>query len=164
MTHPHSNNREDQSSLNSYAKNGFLLIQNLVDNLILKRATGNEDAKITSKVASRTVEAHVQDSLATRMKGMARLFFDLPLKLPYLRFINGILREKETRIREGMKIMGLSNTASIFLGLLLILSSLQSSLSSFLSSLWEVYSNSLLLDGSFFGIGSIVFALWLWDS
>mmetsp|Transcript_6172 Transcript_6172/g.5545 ORF Transcript_6172/g.5545 Transcript_6172/m.5545 type:complete len:470 (+) Transcript_6172:784-2193(+) len=35
----------------------------------------------------------------------------LPMLLPYLRFITAMLREKEKRIREGMKMMGLNNGA-----------------------------------------------------
>ena len=86
-------------------------MQNFIDNLILQRETGVSGAKIESTVTSRTVLKYKQDDLATNLKGQTRLFLDLPLLLPYLRFMNGILTEKEKKIREGMKIMGLKNSA-----------------------------------------------------
>jgi len=101
---------KDLDSMVKYSRKGFLTLQNFIDNLILKRET-LPGATIKSTVTSRTVEKYVQDDLATNLKGQTRLFLDLPLLLPYLRFMNGILTEKEKKIREGMKIMGLKNSA-----------------------------------------------------
>ena len=129
-------------------------MQNLVDNLIIQQETGDTTAKITSKITSRTVEAHIEDNLAARMKGMARLFFDLPLKLPYLRFINGIIREKESRIREGMKIMGLSN-AAFYLSWFITYTIIFTVISFFIS---------LLLVGGLFKLSSFGWVfLWHWE-
>ena len=89
------------------------MVQNLIDNLIIRKETVST-ANIQASVTSRTVEAHKQDDLVSNLVGNTRLFLDLPLRLPYLRFLNAILREKEHRIREGMKIMGLQNSAFYF--------------------------------------------------
>jgi len=93
-----------------YQRSGFLSLQNFIDNLILQKET-NSGAKIESTVTSRTVKAYTEDDLAENLSGQISLFIALPLLLPYLRFMNGILTEKEKKIREGMKIMGLQNSA-----------------------------------------------------
>lgn len=94
-----------------YGRSGFLSLQNFIDNLILQKETSNPAAKIDSTITSRTVKAHVEDDLFSSLQGQISMFIALPLLLPYLRFMNGIMTEKEKKIREGMKIMGLTNSA-----------------------------------------------------
>ena len=93
-----------------YGHSGFLSLQNYIDNIILQDETAST-ANIQTRVTSRTVEAYTDDGFASNMKGQIAMFIALPLLLPYLRFMNGILTEKEKKIREGMKIMGLRNSA-----------------------------------------------------
>jgi len=106
---------EYTDSFEAYAKSGFLVIQNVLDNMILKKeltsASFSGTPSIKAQIASRTIEAHVQDDLVESLAGQIQIFFAIPLLLPYLRFINGIVSEKEKKIREGMKIMGLKNSA-----------------------------------------------------
>jgi len=94
-----------------YGYSGFLSLQNFIDNLILQKETGNTDAKIGSTITSRTVEAYTIDDFSANLQGQMSMFIAFPLLLPSLRFMNGILTEKEKKIREGMKIMGLRNSA-----------------------------------------------------
>ncbi|EGR32681.1 hypothetical protein IMG5_074470, partial [Ichthyophthirius multifiliis] len=51
----------------------------------------------------------IQDELITYLKGQMGVFLVLPLIVTFLRMCSGILTEKEKKIREGMKIMGMSN-------------------------------------------------------
>jgi len=102
---------EDIGSMRDYARSGFLSLQNLIDNLILQRETSNTAAKIDSTITSRTVAAYTEDTFSSNLQGQISTLIALPLLLPYLRFMNGILTEKEKKIREGMKIMGLRNSA-----------------------------------------------------
>jgi len=102
---------EDIDSMTDYGRSGFLSLQNFIDNLILQKETSTSSAKIESTITSRTVEAYTEDNIASNLKGQVSMFIALPLLLPYLRFMNGILTEKEKKIREGMKIMGLRNSA-----------------------------------------------------
>ena len=87
----------DKANFDKYTQSGVLLIQNIIDNLILQQETANANANIKYQVASRTVEAYTDDQLALSLSGQIRLFLDLPLLLIFLRFINGIMREKEKR-------------------------------------------------------------------
>jgi len=102
---------EDIDSLYKYGHSGFLSLQNYIDNLILQRETTTPSAKISSSITSRTVQAYTEDNLGSNLQGQLSLLVALPLLLPYLRFMNGILTEKEKKIREGMRIMGLKNRA-----------------------------------------------------
>ncbi len=78
-----------------------------MDNLILRQETSNPSAQITATVSSVKVPAYKNDDLLPVLKGVIQYLVVVPLLLPFLRLTDGVLREKEKRIREGMKIMGL---------------------------------------------------------
>jgi len=88
-----------------------LTVQNWIDNLILQQETNKLTATITAAMTSVTVPAYVRDDLGSTLSGFVEFFLAMPLLFPFLRLLNGILTEKEKRIREGMKIMGLKNIA-----------------------------------------------------
>lgn len=53
----------------------------------------------------------VVDSFATFLRGGFGIYLILPLMIIYLRMTYGIIYEKEKKLREGMKMMGLNNTS-----------------------------------------------------
>lgn len=55
------------------------------------------------------VEKHRKDNLAETLKSNFSVFVVLPMILVYLRMTYGLLIEKEKKIKEGMKIMGMSS-------------------------------------------------------
>mmetsp|Transcript_24372 Transcript_24372/g.21540 ORF Transcript_24372/g.21540 Transcript_24372/m.21540 type:complete len:1036 (+) Transcript_24372:413-3520(+) len=106
--------KQDLESLEKYMFNGFLGIQWFIDNLILQEETGDSNAEITATVASMKTPEYIKDDLISSLEGTAQSLIALPILLPYLRMVNGIMREKEKRIKEGMKIMGLKSSAFFF--------------------------------------------------
>lgn len=102
---------DDFETLYRYTRVGFLTVQNWIDNMILQQETNRPMASISAGVSSVTVPAYTRDNLGSTLSGMVEFFLVMPLLLPFLRLLNGILTEKEKRIREGMKIMGLKNIA-----------------------------------------------------
>lgn len=98
-------------SLNKYIKKGFLIAQNIVDNAILEAELGNTGAEISTTIASVKTPEYKEDDLISSLQGTASFLIAMPILLPYLRMVNGIMREKEKRIKEGMKIMGLKGSA-----------------------------------------------------
>lgn len=58
-----------------------------------------------------TVEEHGDDPLAQSLKGNFAVYIVLPMILVYLRMTYGLLIEKEKKIREGMKVMGMSDSS-----------------------------------------------------
>ena len=55
------------------------------------------------------MEEYTDDPLPANLRGSADFYTSLPLLLIFLRYIYGILAEKEKKIREGMKMMGMTN-------------------------------------------------------
>ena len=126
----------------------------MIDNLILQKELYPIVPQIESQITSRTIEAHIQDDLVSSLAGQFQIFFALPLLLPYLRFINGIVSEKEKRIREGMKIMGLKNSAfyyAWFINYFIVFTIIS-------------LISSLILVGGFFKYSSFIYIfLWHWE-
>ena len=54
---------------------------------------------------------HVYDDFPSYLKGAFGVYLVLPLMIIFLRMTYGLLIEKEKKLREGMKMMGLKNTA-----------------------------------------------------
>lgn len=77
-----------------------------MDNLILK-SSNSGNGGIKAEVSSIKVPAHTKDSFAEDFAAATNNFLALPLLFPFVRMTNSILREKEKRIKEGMKMMGL---------------------------------------------------------
>jgi len=102
---------EQVSQVSKFGRNGLIQVQNWLDNFILRRATGDTNAKIKPKFASVTVPEHTLDTIARDLRGATQYLLTLPMLLPFLRMVNLLLKEKEKRIREGMKMMGLQNNA-----------------------------------------------------
>lgn len=88
---------------------GFVTLQQYLDNIILneEKQYATNQAKIKAKSCSERVEAHTEDGLADVMVGNYGQFIVFPLIIIFLRMTYGLLIEKEKRIREGMRIMGM---------------------------------------------------------
>ena len=57
------------------------------------------------------MEEYKDDPLPESLRGSADFYTSLPLLLIFLRYIYSILTEKEKKIREGMKMMGMTNSS-----------------------------------------------------
>ena len=64
------------------------------------------------------VPAHKKDELYQILKGKMATLIVLPLIIVFLRMTYGLLQEKEKKIKEGMKIMGM-NDSSFYLSWLI---------------------------------------------
>lgn len=64
------------------------------------------------------VPAHKKDDLYTILNGKMGSLIVLPLIIVFLRMTYGLLQEKEKKIKEGMKIMGM-NDSSFYLSWLI---------------------------------------------
>ena len=89
---------------------GFLYMQNIIDNLISKFEIG-DSLHTTLAITSVEVPAYVQDNLSNRLQDTAQIYVVFPWIVLFLRFLYRLLYEKERKITEGMKMMGMSNTA-----------------------------------------------------
>lgn len=101
---------EDLDKANEYLESGFLTVQNFIDNIIIRREVA-ADAKITPTYSFIHRREGVIDDFASFLRGGFGIYLILPLMIIYLRMTYGIIYEKEKKLREGMKMMGLNNTS-----------------------------------------------------
>ena len=66
---------------------------------------------ITARPTSVPIQKHVKDEFPSFMVGAFGIYLVLPLMIIYLRMTYALLYEKEKKLREGMKMMGLQNTS-----------------------------------------------------
>ena len=94
-----------------FYQSGFLRIQTWIDNFILQEVTNNANAGIDITVAPMRVEEHEYDELVNSVGAGLPAFVIMPLLVPFARLVYFLLTEKEMKIKETMKIMGLGDAA-----------------------------------------------------
>jgi len=99
----------NQQDFSDYTTSGFILLQNWVANTILKRQTGKEDASIvTMVVPSRLPPYRIDDygRLITAVFSFCLFIIFIP---PLFRTTYRIVAEKENKVKESMRMMGLKD-------------------------------------------------------
>ncbi len=86
-------------------------MQTWIENFILQEESGDPNARIDVDLASFKIEAREIDDLVGMMMGSAGFFLFMPLIIPFCNLIYFLLSEKELKIKETMKIMGLTDSA-----------------------------------------------------
>lgn len=71
----------------------------------------NKNLNMTAYVASVMTPDYYQDDLPGQLKGRLNIFIIVAYILPFMKLIYFIMYEKEKRIKEGMKMMGMSELA-----------------------------------------------------
>jgi len=96
-----------------YATNGFLTLQVWIDNLILQQELNdsNCDVNITGHINSIKTPTYYEDDLPDNLQGRSNIFTIIAYVLPFLKLIYYIMYEKERKIKEGMIMMGMSQSA-----------------------------------------------------
>ena len=93
-----------------YQKSGFLYVMTIVENVILGEKSGS-DANLTVSFVPMMTEAYVQDDFLQGTRENMPLFMVLAYIAPIFRLISMVVSEKESKVREGMKMMGLMDRA-----------------------------------------------------
>ena len=108
-THPFK--KEWLSKYEKYGDYGFLAFQLWVDNLILQQEMNNSSINVTALISSVKTPQYYRDDLPGQLKGRSSIFTIVAYVLPFLKLIYLIVYEKEKKIKEGMKMMGMNETA-----------------------------------------------------
>ncbi|KAL4429304.1 hypothetical protein ABPG74_002290 [Tetrahymena malaccensis] len=104
--------KKQQLNLNDmYNDNGFTTIVNIISNAILQKEQNNPNLSITPYTVPMKQEKQVSDSFYDTVGSNVNIYLVLPLIITFLRMTNSILIEKEKKIREGMKMMGMGNAS-----------------------------------------------------
>jgi len=76
--------------------------------LILAKAKGDSNSYITANVAHQTLPNYLKDDMPSYLQGSSDFFLILPFIVPFMRNVYRLIFEKEKKLREGMKMMGMS--------------------------------------------------------
>jgi len=94
-----------------FIKTGFLTIQNWVDNYVLHEITGSTTSAIVPTFIPMHFDEYIDDSFMRILTQVLPVFIIITYVIPVSRMIMHTVGEKETRIKEVMMMMGLSNSA-----------------------------------------------------
>ena len=100
--------KPNTAAWDQYKKGGYTYLQNIIANAILKNSKGT-NAYISMIYTPMKTSNYFNDDFATAAAGMWNFFILLVFLAPLYRFVSNSVSEKETKIREAMKIMGLTD-------------------------------------------------------
>jgi len=101
----------DKKKYNLYINQGFSYVQNWIANAILKVETKKDDAYIDMGLALYPTPKYTADDFALIISSLLPFFLLLVYILPVGKLVERMVSEKESRARESMKIMGMSDVA-----------------------------------------------------
>ena len=130
-----------------------MTLQSIINNLLVQDTYGDTNAKIEAKIQSVGVPEYFENKAAKSFITAGDVFLAFPLLWPFLRYVAYLIEDKERRIKEGMTMMGMSETAfffSYFVFYLVIFTVI-----AILSSIFMV---TLLASGTSW----IIFFVWYW--
>ena len=98
----------DFESYMKYVHSGFFMSQKLFYDYVLQEETNDPNAIINAVIYPKKYDIYIEDPFATNSQMLLGLFSILAYAGPLIINIYRIVKEKETKAKEGMKIMGLS--------------------------------------------------------
>ena len=109
----------DFNSYWKYIKQGFLVIQKIIYDYILRKETNNNDAEINLVIYAQKCDKYLFNTFYSFLSMLLGFFVLVAYALPLSIYINKLVKEKESKAKEGMKIMGL-NELDYFLSYFII--------------------------------------------
>lgn len=104
-----------------WLKSGFITIQNLLNNVILEALykskinnSGSLIPRITSGILSMKYPLFTTDDFEQVLNFIVPFFLVVIYMIPLIVFVFRMVKDKETRVKEGMKMMGMSDSSYFF--------------------------------------------------
>ena len=104
----------DYISYMKYISSGFFMTQKVFYDYILQEETGNPKAEINSIIYPKKYNKYIDDPFAENCQMLLGMFSIIAYAGPLIINIYRMVKEKETKAKEGMKIMGLSELTYFF--------------------------------------------------
>ena len=102
--------KPNDDAYDRYKYGGYQYLQNLFANALLRHESGNSNPYISMIYTPSKSSKYFKDGFSEAVDGeMWSFFMSLIFVVPLYRFIANTVSEKETKIREAMKIMGLDD-------------------------------------------------------
>jgi len=151
----------DMESYNKWISSGFLQFQQILNEMILQDLTGNKNAEITFGVMPEKYTSVYYDKLGDFIGPILSFFLIIAYLCPLCILVFRMVEEKESRAKEGMKIMGL-NSSTYFLSFFLywlIQNTIYSLINSLVLTLVLKYINYLYIFIFLWLFGMTIFSL-----
>ena len=114
-------------NMDAYTKwqdSGYINVMKLIGDEILRDSTGLKTAEINFAILPKKFKEDRKDDFGGIVGALLPLFYMICAIIPLARYVNAMVTDKELRIKEGMKIMGLDETTyflSYFFHVLIII-------------------------------------------
>ena len=106
--------QEEDDADRDQISSGLPLLINFIDELILQDATANTNAKLESLILRVPTPGYKKSNLFTNTNGQLSIYILFPLCVIYLRLVYKILFEKEYRIQQNLRNMGMNMYSHYF--------------------------------------------------
>jgi ATP-binding cassette subfamily A (ABC1) protein 3 len=97
-----------------YSSSGYLQMMRIINEYILRSVTNNKDASIQFGLVPNEFTSYVNDRFGSFLSFLVPFFIVIAYLYPLCIVVFRMVKEKEARAKEGMKIMGLSETVYFF--------------------------------------------------
>ena len=102
------NIQPDYRSYMKYTQSGFFMSQKIFYDYILQEETHNPKAEIKAIICPKKYDKYISDPFARNLQMLLGMFSIIAYAVPLIINLYRIVKEKETKAKEGMKIMGMS--------------------------------------------------------
>jgi hypothetical protein len=92
-----------------YAYRGYSMLQNMIANIVLKQATGVNAATISLMAVPEEADIQQLDPFSQVVSGVLPLFLLFMYILPVFTIVSLMVKEKESKARESMRMMGMTD-------------------------------------------------------
>jgi hypothetical protein len=100
----------NMEAFENYQRRGYAYLHNLLANAILLATSGVTTASINVIHAPVPAEVYIEDDFGTVLVGMLPFFLLVMFIPPVYNSVFLIVKEKESKVRESMRMMGLTDT------------------------------------------------------
>ena len=101
-------NGPDMNSYERYVNSGYLYIMKIIYDYILQTETGNTNAQVNYGVMPMKYTTYLEDTFGRFIGFILPFFLVIAYLIPLTMLVSRMVTEKETKAKEGMKIMGLT--------------------------------------------------------
>jgi ATP-binding cassette subfamily A (ABC1) protein 3 len=108
------NKQPDYKSHFKYTQSGFYMVQKFFYDYVLQEETNNSRAEIRAILCPKKYSEYINDPFAKNLEMLLGFFTIIAYAIPMSINIYRNVKEKESKVKEGMKIMGLSELTYFF--------------------------------------------------
>ena len=151
----------DFDSYDLYINSGYLMVQKIIYDYILQREIGYSNAHISYKIVPEKFEEKTYNYFTEILNEIISVFILVAYAFPLCLNVYKLIKEKESRAKEVMKMMGLGEYSYFFSYFIiyLVINIIQALLNAYISKVVLNYIEFIYLFFLFFLYGLVIFSL-----